>query len=437
MARGKVVPFIARVASSDDAKPKGLPLPRLMELLAERVWPQLADSTERTYHQTRRLSLALGDYPSAGDVAQWVAALRSLYPPPPGQRDSWTVHLHWHNLAAVYSKAQRWGWSSGANPAALLALPKPKARARAVENLAELWAALLGVCEDHRERALLTTARYTGARRGELLGLQPHDLVTFAEPWRLRFERQRPRANAWTTKPLKVEGSNRALPVIAPELRRALVETIAAGAPRVWVGRGGQHLVESPFLFPYRSHELARLKARLEAVAPEAFPRGDFLHVLRHTLAVELNRSGASDEEVQHVHGHSSVTTTRQVYINVFAAPVPASTFERAERARRAGVTQWGAPPGKNLPPPATGSPAADRSGARPVGAGRAPRPDEQSHPFKSKEQSCGPRRAVVATKRTARAARGTLAKDRRRAGQRALPGLAVGPVVRRGHRTR
>ncbi len=201
----------------------------------ERRRPPIRASTQSSYRQTYQLAVSLGDFPSVGAVGTWVTWLRGRYPPPEGCTDSWTVHLHWHNLAALYSWAKKWGFAAGCNPAAALDLKKPTARARAIVDIAELWPALLGACHDLRERTFLQAARDFGVRRGELLGLMPHDLVTLGEPWRMRFERQRPRPNEWNTTPLKKNGANRSLPVTLG-LRAMLVDLLALGAPKVWTG---------------------------------------------------------------------------------------------------------------------------------------------------------------------------------------------------------
>lgn len=413
--RGGITPLVPKVPSLGDVRPSGEPLRVLLGLHAEHRLPQVKYSTRASYRETYALLGGLGDHPSVGEVGAWVTWLRRRYPPPVGYDDSWTVHLHWHNLAALYAWAKEWGFASGVNPAAVLKLPKPRPRARPIPDLGHLWTALLTACRDDRERALLTVARHTGARRGELLGLMPSDLVTVVEPWRLRFERQR-RASTWETGPLKGHEHGRSLPVVAPELREALVRTIEAGAPLVWKGRGRQKLMPSPFLFPYANDHLVELRRRLGAVAPAAFGPGDFLHRLRHTLAVDMNRAGASDEEVQHQLGHDDVVTTRYTYLERFARPVDAAPLRRLARASRKGATAWGAPPGEGTAPP-RGSAAGRRSGARPVAAGRAPRPTGAVQPKNEKEASCRPR------------------VERGAGVQRGLPGLSVGPVVRRRKR--
>jgi integrase len=289
----------------------------------------------------------------------------------------------------------------------VLALPKPQARARAIVDIADLRPLLLGACLDSRERALLVCAMDTGARRGELLGLMPEDVVTIADPWRLRFQRQRPKPNAWSTTPLKVNGGNRSLPV-TQAMRAALAELLALGAPLIWQGRGRQTPLRSPFLFPYRVHDLNHLRDRLRAVAPSAFPPGDFLHALRHTLSFELNRSGASDEDVQKQLGHTSTQSTRDVYINLHARAVDLGPMQRLEAARRIGVTSWGpAPPGRSLE-------------KRTAGA---------STPA---VQECSARSRPTITKENTTCSTPSLKRPKI---QRALPGLSVGPVVKRPKR--
>ena len=455
MPRGTAVPFVPRVPSAQDARPRGEPLPKLFAFLAVNKWPQLAPSTQASYRQTVKLAAALGPYPSVGEVAAWVTSLRRLYPPPEGFSDSWTVHLHWHNLVAVYNDAKEWGLAEGCNPASLLGLKKPRARARAIVGVHELWPRVLDACHDLRERCLLECALRLGARRRELLGLMPHDLVTTGEPWRMRIERQR-LAASWATQSLKRDGTARAVPIVSPELRRMLVELIGQGAPRVWCGKGGQELREVPFLFPYRVHELQDLRERLAAVAPSAFPPGDFLHAVRHTFAVELNRSGASFEQAAVALGHTSTQSTRQVYTNIFARPVDVAPMRAAERARRLGVTTWGAPPGGAGPPGAAPGGPEKRRGS--VAAEPLQERSKASSPtVKQEVSSCStPSRelrrqekhspSTSATSQTTRtrsprsssgrpsapAPRAPAPRSPRPSGQRALPGLAVQRVTTR-----
>jgi len=438
------------VPSAQDARPRGEPLPKLFEFLAVNHWPQLADSTRSSYRQTVALAAALGKYPSVGEVAAWVTSLRKMYPPPEGFSDSWTVHLHWHNLVAVYNAAKEWGLAEGCNPAALLKLRKPRARARAIVGVDELWPLVLDACHDLRERTLMECALRLGGRRAELLALEPRDLVTTGEPWRMRIERQR-RPGEWTTRALKRDGTARAVPVVSLELRRMLVDLIGEGAPRVWVGRGGQELREVPYLFPYRVHELQDLRERLAAVAPTAFPAGDFLHAVRHTFAVLLNRAGASFEQAGVALGHTSTQSTKQVYTNIFARPVDVAPLRAVERARRLGVTTWGAPPGARGPPGAApGGPEKRTAGVR------APAVQERSKrsgptitqeaspcctPSRKRESGTGSAsvgtragntaRPEVATGRARRTASNAGARPSGTGGsQRALPGLAVQRVT-------
>lgn len=354
MPRGAVMPFVPRVPSAQDSRPRDPSekpgagaLSNIFAFLAVNKWPQLSRSAQNSYRQLVKLCAAFpSQYPAVGEVLAWVTSLRRLYPPPEGCTDSWTVHAHWKNLAAAYNDAKEWGLVEGCNPAALCKLKKPTPRARAIMNMGEVWPLVLGACYDLREQVLAQLAYDTGARKSELLGLKPHDLITTCEPWRLRFERQRPNANKWETKPLKVIGGNKSVPLTDPKTRAMLAELLAQGAPQVWVGRGGQRLITSEFLFPYRTHELMSLRERFALVAPAAFPPGDFLHAIRHTFAVEMNRAGASDEEVGKALGHKSTQSTTQTYINVFVRPVDVGPVERMMKARAAGPVKWGAPPG-------------------------------------------------------------------------------------------
>ncbi len=404
-----VIPLIAPTNELSAKRPSGEPIARLVMLFRQHVFPELADKTQATYLQTFKLIPPSWERPSVAEVGAWVTWLRGQYPPPPGCRDSWTVHLNWKNVAALYSWAKDWGFVEGVNPAAVLGLKKPKSRARAILDLADVWPAILGACLDDRQRCLLETARATGCRSSELLALTPSDIVTTARPWHIHVERQR-RPGQWVTEHVKTDHGVRSLPV-PPELEALLRELLTQPAPEVWVGRGRQRLQTVPFLFPYRQHELNAMKTRCAVVAPGAFPKGDWLHTLRHTLAISMMRTGASTDDIQRQLGHDSPTTTQFVYSQFASRPAEARPVMRAMKAMEVGPTRWGAPPGAGPP---VGAPQGEA--VTPARA-TASRVSKRSSPTGKKENTTC---STTTTKR-----------------QRALPGLSVGPVVKKPRKGR
>jgi integrase len=404
-----LVPLIPRFAGTIDTKPAGEPLARLIDLHRKNKLPTVAASTQSSYTQTYRLlGESLGTHPSVAQAGAWVSWLRERYPPPKGYTDSSTVHCHWKNARAVYEWAKEWGLVSGCNPFAVLNLRKPKPRARAIMDLAEFWPAIMGCCLDHRQRTLLLAARDLGLRRAELLGLLPQDIITTANPWHLRIERQR-LPSSWEPMPPKTDCGSRNLPISA-ELKDALVQLLEEGPASIWFGQGRQRLVTVPWLFPYRNHELCDLRKRCGQVAPAAFPKGDWLHALRHTLAIYLMRTDATTDDIQRQLGHGSPTTTQQVYSRFDMRPVKAAPMSRALEAMQSGPTAWGAPPGQPGGGPEKRPPAVRAAGGQ--------ERSRQSSPTITKENTTcstpSPKRPKV---------------------QRALPGLSVGPVVKRPKR--
>lgn len=413
-----VIPLISPIGGLESARPTGDPISRLVMLHRQHRWPTMADSTRSSYAQTFKLIPPHWTHPSVAEVGAWVTWLREKYPPPPGERDSWTVHLHWHNLAAVYSWAKEWGLAAGVNPAAVLGLKKPKSRARAVHDLGAQWPAILGACRDVREVTLLELAKATGARGSELLGLMPHDVVTTTTPWCVRFERQR-KAKSWETTALKTDHGVRCLPV-SPEAQAGLAELLKLGAPEVRTGLGGGGRQTVGFLFPFRPHELHDLRTRCGQVAPAAFPPGDWLHTLRHTLAVSMLRTGATTDDIQRQLGHDSPTTTQTVYSQFASRPASLDAARAAWRGQAEGPTRWGAPPGAG-PPPRVGVAVKGEAPTRPGvrGSRRSKAMSAvQSLNQKSEGSPCS-------------------AKSSSGRKQRALPGLSVGPVVSKPRRKR
>lgn len=438
--RASVVPLVTwRPAAAQDFAAKGLPLMEVWEAVFRLVWsaPTYSQKSNQNRRRTMELCRALPPHPTPADVMAWLVALRSQFT---GE----TPDHHRKNLAAAYAYGAKLGVSSG-NPAALLPKERRTGRPAPILNIDQAWPALLGACKDDRERAMLGVFRFTGLRRGEVLGLRFDDVNTYADPWRLEVVRQRPDPNRIDHTPPKTPTSARELPVRGP-LRELLAPVVAVGEHEVRCGLGGGGRRRTMLLFPYNGDHLSDMMKRLRQVAPpDAFPEGHKAwHALRDTLAVEMRRKGKTRSQISEALGHSSEGVTSLHYLSIFGRSVHADAFSGLDDARGPVTPRAGAPPGV--------TPAAE-SGTAAASTAAVPRRSKQGSPTVRKENTAcrtpsqkrdpragaAPTSAPVATVATnttpaARSAGSSNARASRSGSpvQRSLPRLAAGPLTRR-----
>jgi integrase len=385
--------------AAPEFKARGAPLAELWETVVRYVYsrPSYKRKSRANVARTRALCAGLPPHPTPMDVLPWYHALLGHFAPT-------SAYAHLKNLAAVYRYGSEYGVTQG-NPAAVVLrdVEPPDPQPTPVVAIDAVWPRFMAACLDDRERAYLGVLRFAGLRRGEALGLMADDVNTYAEPWRVHVHRQRPEPNSDRTAPVKSKASNRHVPV-RPELRPLLAAVLDLPAAIVRRGRGGGRREASPLLFPYQDDDLAEMGERLREAEPTAIPPGRMWHVFRDTLGVEMSRRGKSVAEVSAVLGHSTELVTRKHYLGSFGGAMRADIFE-GMTARAAGPPRAGAPPGV--------VPGGARSGARPAATGPAPRGSKSQSNQRGQEATCStPSRK-----------------------QRALPGLSVGPVVRRPRR--
>jgi len=412
--RAKVV-SLYRVTSKGEVRPVGGSEAPDFEALWRWFDENVLDSplthrrpkTKSNYRRTRDLMLQLapGDvpYPSNLDLLRM---LNRLGMPPFSMKPS-TVHRHFRDVRAVFALCNAAGPNVVAgNPCDFLELQRPEVHAHAIVNIVDVLPLLLDTLRSDRERAFVLFERYIGRRRGEVLGLRRDALVRESDDvWRVEVTHQRPDPNSFDLELLKnSRGGERSYPIRRGRhpLWPVIDELVAMGPAHVRVGKGGcRGEVEAPggLLFPFREHELKRMMDGFRAVAPLAFPKGRAWHVFRHTLAVEMNRAGKSDADVAEQLGHSSTYVTRATYFSAWGQRVRESVTD----GMWADATKEKAPPGASRTGP--------RGGAKPVAAGPAPRRSTMQSNQGGQEATCS---------------------TPSRRSQRSLPGLAVGPVVRK-----
>lgn len=298
MARAGVVPLVPRLPNSG-ARPDGLPLSKLWDLLFQHAGPGWRSSTAGNYARTRALTKGLPEQPAPGDVVVWLTGLTSA-----GMKPN-TVALHRWNLHRVYDYARDAGWTN-INPVALAPFRPRRTRKRAIERIETVWPFLLSCAGDVREAALLGCFRFLGIRRGEAMALRLEDFDTSGEVWTVHIHQQR-HPGRWLGEPLKTEAAERTLP-IRPPLRALLESLFKLGATvEVRSGLGGVVPKTVEWLFPFRQGALDKLLARMRGVVADAFPADDAWHSFRHTVAVELERHGKTVQYIAEWLGHESL----------------------------------------------------------------------------------------------------------------------------------
>lgn len=178
--------------------------------------------------------------------------------------------------------------------------------------------AVLGTPQRRRDRFLLALLAETGMRIGQALGLRHADFVSRAKE--VRIVSRPDNANGARAK-LR---SPAALPMTSG-LVRCYSDYMHAEYGDVdsdyvfvnlWAGRIG-----APMTYAAVHEMVGRVRAKSGV---------DFtLHMLRHTHATELIRSGVAIEVVARLLTHSSTTTTSQTYVHLDVADVRAA-LERA-----------------------------------------------------------------------------------------------------------
>lgn len=230
-------------------------------------------------------------------------------------REGWTVHrvrkLHML-LSSAWGRAFRYQWVKSRIMRDVEKPQAPEADVRPPTD-AEVRAVL-----DHVEGSValyLRLAAVTGARRGELVGLQWGDVALDSGTLVLR----RSVANvAGMSGPVVSSGKtgkkgHRVVAVDAGtagalrDHRRAMVElALEAGLPSpLWVFSHDAGV--SPWRGDYISREFRRARAR-------AGVSGVRLHDLRHFMATSMLAAGVPATVVQQRLGHRSLTTTTKVY---------------------------------------------------------------------------------------------------------------------------
>jgi integrase len=226
-------------------------------------------------------------------------------------------------LSGVFTFARRQGVINTANPMQGVSIPRGaepiETHAYSLEEITGMLAVL-----DGPARVLVATAAFTGLRRSEIRGLRWEDFdpSSAGHYGELHVER-----TVWRKQiqPTKTRRSRASVPVI-PALENILAEfRLARGNPA------------SGFVFegvrdrtPLDLDTFA--KRYIEPILAAHGSRWRWWHPFRRGLATNLHRLGVDDKTIQSVLRHSSVQTTREIYIKGFDGDA-VSAMKRLETA--------------------------------------------------------------------------------------------------------
>jgi integrase len=221
-------------------------------------------------------------------------------------------------LRIALNQAIKWGLIP--RNAAALAVP-PKLQRHSFRNLSPVEArALLDVAKGDRLEAVFTVALSLGLRMGEILGLRWQDVDLDGATLAINQAIYRMAGKGLVAAEPKTHRSRRTLFLpdnvlrgLKPHRRRQLVERMAMGSQ--WHERG--LVFTSRIGTPLEPRNLFRsFKALLRKAS---LPDVRF-HDLRHSAASLLLAQGVPMHAVMELLGHSSISTTADIYSHVMPA---------------------------------------------------------------------------------------------------------------------
>ena len=282
------------------------------------ILPTLKFATQRNYrHLVRRhLFPVFGDQPLCDIKRQHIQGF--VMEKMVRQRFSWKTSLHLRNLVStIFTTAVDWDYVP-ANPASGVRLPpRPLRQPLRFLTVGEVTRLLEALKEP--QRTLVLTAVLTGMRIGELLALRWRNVDCGRKVIRVReavYE-------GHNSTP-KTQGGIRDVPMgpaLEQALRRHRARSRASDDSLVFPSRNGTHLrpgnLHKRFLLP------ACAKAELRRFS---------WHDFRRTHATLLSDMGEPLKTAQAQLGHSSLSTTAEIY----AQAVPASQRAAVERLEKA-----------------------------------------------------------------------------------------------------
>jgi len=292
----------------------------LDQWFAEYVDMSCKASTKKTYHWLeKRTREEFGhlrlDKITVKDIQKYVKKLHDL------GKSTKTIK----DYVAMISSAFRYATKNGLlskNPCSNITYPRDDSKEREILTIAEAQHLLLLLQKEPDENlqyvVFMTIAIYTGLRRGELFGLEWKDFDFEADLVSIRRAAYQCKALGHYTDTPKTKAGRRTLK-LSDEVMNLLVRY-----------RGYQKMKAESLADKW--HETDRLFTAWNGLpmhmkAPEKFYKAFYakhnlksvtLHSLRHLNASILINAGLDVKTVQTVMGHSSATTTLNIYTHEF-----------------------------------------------------------------------------------------------------------------------
>jgi integrase len=269
------------------------------------------DSVVRTYLLPAFGATAVGKL-SRADVKEFFVGLDGRGVSEGTQRKVQVV------LSSILSEGVELGWLRE-NPAARLRLKRPARRPKVILTATEVRA-LADAMKRPADRVAVYVAAYTGLRAGELWALRRCDLDLDRRMVHVARALKDERGHLSFEEP-KTEGSRRTvtLPRFVANLLTEHVRTIRDPEALIFTSPGGGNGRADGDGGPVR-HGLFMRRAFRPAVKAALPPERQALrfHDLRHTAASLLIGLGANPKQIQDRMGHSSITTTFDLYGHLF-----------------------------------------------------------------------------------------------------------------------
>jgi site-specific recombinase XerD len=245
--------------------------------------------------------------------------LESLFTPEPTEPlNSNTVKKIQHTLGALLSTATQKGIIRN-NPMLHVEPIKPTEISRAVMNVeqAHTFLARLAKLENISVRALLVTALFTGARSGELRALHWTDIDT--RNGLIHVCKGIDEKNRVTTP--KTAKSTRYIQI---DFRLCAFLDHYQDEQKTYITDMRGRIADKGIVFPavttgdYMNRHYPN-KVIKGLISDTDIPQDLHIHSLRHSFTSIMINDGADAKKVQAALGHSSITTTQDIYSHIFA----------------------------------------------------------------------------------------------------------------------
>jgi integrase len=225
-----------------------------------------------------------------------------------------TVRLIAGMVSSAFNRAVIWGLVA-VNPVRASEPPKPKKRRAAALTLAQQEQLIAGACGPWCMKAILQIAGFTALRRGELLALRWSDIHgSLAE---IEQSLTQTKDGGVAFKSTKTEEPRT---IVLPGEALLALEDHRQQQDAFRQQYGASYHREHDLIFcnpdgtPLKPDSVSGTVSRMFRTLKIAKPKGDALHILRHTHCSEMLDNGAPVAVVSARLGHKSIRTTLDIY---------------------------------------------------------------------------------------------------------------------------